>query len=179
MLLCVESKQMNLSLALIFFITMLLASPAAAQESTQGSMLPYVVKSVFLDPTTYVPAVVRYQATRLDWRSSQIFFQNGWSEHNSRYTASGLADDVPVGYEAGNSRILRDALTTLQFSIIHNASERVLERLLKQRYPNHPRILTAVGWIERGVVASFWSYRMSANHFRQWRTNERLAVQFN
>ncbi|MCM3881129.1 MAG: hypothetical protein ND807_13555 [Vicinamibacterales bacterium] len=170
---------MNLSLALIFSLTMLLASSVAAQESTQGSMLPYVVKTVFLDPTTYVPAIVRYEATRLDWQSSQIFFQNGWSEHNSRYTTSGLADDAPIGYAAGNNRILRDALTSLQFSIVHNVSERVLERVLKQRYPNHPKILTAVGWIERSVVASIWSYRLSANHLRQWRTNERLAVQFN
>jgi hypothetical protein len=57
--------------------------------------------------------------------------------------------------------------------VVNNVSERVLERLLMRRYPSHRRLLRTIGWIERSALASYWSYRLSAAHFRQWHENER------
>ena len=56
-------------------------------------------------------------------------------------------------------------------------SERVIERLLMPRYPNHRKLLRAIGWIERSAVASYWTHRLSAGHFRQWQENERRTQQ--
>jgi hypothetical protein len=157
---------------------MVLASPSAsAQDQDHASFVTDVVKKVVFDPTTYAPAIVAWEATRLDWRSSQIFFQNGSLEHNPRFTASGLRDDTALGYAAGNRRIFMDSIATLQLSVVHNVSERVMERLLIPRYPNHPRLLRTIGWIERNAMASLWSYQLSARHFRQWQENERRAQQ--
>ena len=100
-------------------------SSAFAQDRAGTSFVRNVVKKVILDPTTYAPAIVAWGATRLDWRSSQIFFQNGWLEHNRRFTVSGHGDDIAIGYAAGNRRILTDALSNLQFSAVNNVSERV------------------------------------------------------
>ena len=33
-----------------------------------------------------------------------------------------------------------------------------------------------LGWIERGFITSYWSYRMSHNQFGQWRDNERVLA---
>ena len=41
---------------------MILASPASVQEQDPASVRPGVVKAVFLDPTTYVPAIVAWEA---------------------------------------------------------------------------------------------------------------------
>lgn len=136
-----------------------------------------VVKKVALDPTTYAPAIVAWTATQLDWQSSQVFFRNGWFEHNSRFTVSGRHDDIAIGYAAGNRQILTDALAVLQVSMVNNVSERVIERMLMRRYPNHRKLLRTIGWIERSAMASYWSYKLSAGHLRQWQKNERLVRQ--
>ena len=57
------------------------ASSASAQDQDHASFAPDVLKGLIFDPTTYAPAVVTWEATRLDWRSSQIFFRNGSFEH--------------------------------------------------------------------------------------------------
>jgi hypothetical protein len=132
---------------------------------------------VILDPTTYAPTIVAWEATRLDWRSSQIFFQNGFFEHNPRFTVSGRSDDVAIGYAAGNRKILTDSLAILQFSLVNNASARLTERLLMRRFPNQRKLLRTIGWVERSGVASYWSYRLSAGHLRQWQANGRRAQQ--
>ena len=156
---------------------MLVASSVSAQDQDRASFVPDVVKNVILDPTTYVPAIVAWKATRLDWQSSQVFFQRGWLERNPRFTVSGRADDVAIGYAAGNRQIFADAIAVLQLSMVNNVSERVIERLLMPRYPNHRKLIRTIGWIERSAMASFWSYRLSAGHFRQWQKNEQLAQQ--
>ncbi len=134
-----------------------------------------LLTSVALDPTTYAPSVVAWGATRLDWQSSQTFFQHGWNEGNSRFTISGLANDRPIAYGAGNHRIMMDGIGNLRFSVLNNLSERAVERLLASRYPDHPTLLRVIGWIERSAMASYWSYRRSAVHFRQWTANGRSA----
>lgn len=156
---------------------LLVASSVSAQDQDAASIVRDLVKQVVLDPTTYVPATVAWKATRLDWQSSQVFFEHGWLERNLRFTVSGRADDTAIDYAAGNRQILRDNIGNLGMSLIHNASERTIERLLMARYPNHRKLLRTIGWIERSAVASWWSYRLSAGHFRQWRENERRAKQ--
>lgn len=168
---------MNLSRAIVVALMMLVASSVSAQDPDRASFAPDVIKKVLVDPTTYVPAIVAWGATRLDWRSSQVFFQSGWFEHNSRYTVSGRGDDIAIGYAAGNRQIFRESIADLQLSLVNNVSARVMERLLIPRYPNHRKLLRTIGWVERSAMASYWSYRLSAGHFRQWQENERRARQ--
>jgi len=151
------------------------ASSASAQDQGHASFAPDVLKGLIFDPTTYAPAVVTWEATRLDWRSSQIFFRNGSFEHNPYFTVSGRGDDTAIGYAAGNRQIFMDSLANLRLSLINNVSERVMERLLMPRYPNHRRLVRTIGWIERSAMASYWSYWLSAGHFRQWRENGQRA----
>ena len=156
----------------------LTASSLSAQDVTPRSLVSDVAKQVLLDPTTYAPAVVAWTVTRLDWQSSQAFFQHEWTEGNARFTVSGLGDDTAVGYRAGNRQILTDAFSNLQVSLINNASSRLVENLLIPRYPNHRTLLRTIGWIERSAMASYLTYRLSADHFRQWQKNGQLAQQF-
>ena len=169
---------MILSRVLVVAWTMLVASSSVfAQEQDHASFLSGMVKQVILDPTTYAPAIVAWEATRLDWRSSQSFFQHGLLEHNSRFTVSGRGDDIAISYGAGNRQILWDAMANLQVSLVHNVTDRVIERVLLRRHPQHPTLVRTIGWIERSAVASYLSYRQSAGHFRQWQENDRLARQ--
>jgi hypothetical protein len=169
---------MTLSRGTAVALLLLLASTAFAQERPPEPSLSGVVKAVLLDPTTYAPAVVAWEATRLDWRSSQVFFQNGWTEHNSRFTTSGRPDDTAIGYAAGTRKITMDAFGNLRVSAVNNFSSQLVERLLVARYPTHRKLFRVIGWIERSALASYWTYRLSAGHLRQWRENERRARQF-
>lgn len=158
-------------------MTLAAASSLSAQDQAVAPLVPQIVKQVLLDPTTYAPSMVAWGATRLDWRSSQVFFENGLVEHNSRFTLSGRADAGAVSYGDGNRRILLDAVANLQLSVVNNVSERVVEHLLLPRFPNHRKLVRTLGWVERSVVASYWTYRLSADHFRQWQENGRRAQQ--
>jgi hypothetical protein len=169
---------MNVFRAVATALLVALASPASAQEQAPAPLLTGVVKAVILDPTTYAPAIVAWEATRLDWRSSQVFFQLGWTEHNARFTTSGLGDDTAIGYAAGNRKIAVDALANLRLSVVNNFSSRLVERLLIRRYPTRGTLVRTIGWIERIAFASYWTHRLSADHFRQWQENERRARQF-
>ena len=155
----------------------LVASSASAQDPARAPLVPRVVKAVLLDPTTYAPAIVGWEATHLDWQSSQVFFQHGMLEHNANFTVSGRADDLAVSYGSGNLQILADMVANLRTSALNNVSARVLERLLISRYPDHRRVVRTIGWIERSAMASYWSYRLSAGHFRQWQENQRRGQQ--
>ena len=172
-----RGMKMSLSSVIVVALMTLAASSVSAQDPDHPSFVPDVLKRVIVDPTTYAPAVVAWEATRLDWRSSQVFFQNGWFEHNPRFTVSGRAGDTAIGYAAGNRQILTDAMAIVPLSLVNNASARVMERLLMPRYPNHRRLIRAIGWIERSAVASYWSYRLGAGHVRQWQENTRRARQ--
>jgi hypothetical protein len=156
-------------------LTILLLASSSASAQDQPSFMADLVKKVIFDPTTYAPAGVAWEAARLDWRSSQVFFQHGFVERNPGFTVSGNGDDKAIGYTAGNRQILIDAVGNLQLSVVNNVFARVTERLLMPRYPNHRTLLRRIGWIERNAMASYLSYRLSAGHLRQWRQNERLA----
>jgi hypothetical protein len=150
---------------------------ASAQNDNRQSLLSETVKGTLLDPTTYVPAIVSYDATMRDWKTSQPFFQNGFMEHNARFTVSGLADTTPVGYGTGKTQILNDALVTLGTSVLQNAGNRLVAHALLERYPTHRKMVKTMAWIERISVASLMSYQRSAQHYRQGQHNEELAAQ--
>jgi hypothetical protein len=134
-----------------------------------------IFKQVALDPTTFGPAAVSYTAERLDWKSSQVFFQHGYLEHNPQFTISGRPDDVPISYGAGKSVILKNALMDLGTSAVNNAAVRIVERFLSNKYPNRKKLIRTMGWIERISFAVSLGTVQSSKHFRQWRENERLA----
>jgi len=162
--------------AMLAALMLLTAVGVSAQDREQpSSFVGSVLTRVVVDPTTYAPALLGYDATIRDWNSSQPFFQHGFREANARFTISGLANDVPVGYAAGRRIILADALVSLERSVVNNVAEQVIERILVQRFPNHRKLVRGLGWAQRISFASFKSYRLSAKHYRQAAQNERLA----
>ena len=167
-------------------ITMLcflaIAAPVCAQSQESGgdnNSFWNISKSVLLDPTTYVPVGISYTATKLDWNTSQPFFRQGFVERNPRFTISGLGSDVPLSYDAGNKRIIADSLMVLQMSAINNLGTQVFERMLIAKNPEHRNLIRTIGWVERIAFSSYFSYRLSEQHWRQWRENEQLAGTMN
>jgi hypothetical protein len=134
-----------------------------------------VARRVALDPTTYAPSIVVHTARQLDWSSSQALFAHGYLEANPRYTISGLPNDAPIGYGAGNRRVARETAGLFGWSVANNATSATIEGWLIRRSPQHRRLIRTLGWIERTAFASYWSYRLSKPRFEQWRANERLA----
>ncbi len=165
------------SYLLLAALIILMPHPAFAQSLEQSSLLADTFKRVVLDPTTYAPAVVAYDATMRDWQSSQLFFQKGYFEQNERFTLTGRPNDVPMSYAAGRSRILSDALINLQMSLVNNVADQVFERMLATRFPEHRKLVRTLGWIERISFASYMSNRLSAAHYRQASENIARAQQ--
>jgi hypothetical protein len=165
-----------LSASAIVSLLALSSAPAVfAQEESRSSAVADVFKGVVFDPTTYAPSLIQYHATMRDWNTSQPFFHNGFVERNARFTVSGRPNDLPIGYDAGRSLILKDALTTLGVSAAQNLTSRIVERALLARYPDHPKVVKTIGWIQRIAVGSLMSYRLSAAHYRQAALNEQRA----
>ena len=152
-------------------------SNATAQEQEQSSFAGTMVKQVLLDPTTYAPSIIAYDATMRDWNTSQPFFRNGFMEHNSRYTLSGRADDFPLPYADGKKRILADAAANLGMSALNNLTGRVFERMLTERFPEHRKMVRAASWIERISFGVYMSYMLSKDHYRQAELNTTRAQQ--
>jgi hypothetical protein len=164
-----------------FMVAVLLGLAPASALAQAEERRPFawdVARAVLIDPTTYAPALISHEAIRQDWKTSQVLFANGWLEQNPRFTVSGRANDVPVGYDEGTSRIRRTALTILQYSAVNNVSARVVERLLVVRYPHRKKLIRALSWAERIAFASLLSYTNSADHIRQASTNRRLAREY-
>jgi hypothetical protein len=154
------------------------APEASAQTTDQPtSTFVSVLKQVAFDPTTYVPAILGYDATMRDWNSSQPMFRYGFVEGNPRFTVSGWPNDAPISYEAGKRRILNDALANLRMSVVDNLSTAVVEHVLVKRYPEHRKLIRTLGWVQRISLASYLSYQMSGRHYQQWRANEQLNQQ--
>ena len=149
----------------------------AHQPQDQPSLFRDVVKRVVIDPTTYVPAIAAYDATMRDWNTSQPFFRNGFVEHNPRFTVTGRPDDPAVGYVVGRRRILADALANLELSAFNNMTDSLVEHVLADKYPNHRKLIRALGWVEKSAFASYMSYRLSAAHYRQWQENLQRSSQ--
>ena len=149
-----------------------------AQATDKPSFPVNVFKRVVFDPTTYVPAAIAYQAYRLDWNTSQVLFQHGFKEVNPRFTVSGFPLDDPISYQAGNRRILGDALRVLGTSLINNFIENVFEHALLKSDPVHRRFIRTLGWIERITFASYLTYQQSRQHFQQAARNQQMASQY-
>jgi hypothetical protein len=169
--------------AVLTAFLLLSTGPLFAQEVATGSpkvssLASDLTKGVLLDPTTYAPAAILYTSMRLDWKSSQPFFERGYVEANDRYTISGLPHDVPVSFAQGNRQILTDSLLNLPMSFVNNESSRLAERVLMRQYPDHPKLIRTLGWIERTAFAGYMANRLAAKHFRQWQQNVQLARQF-
>lgn len=171
---CISSATLVATLALAATA----ASAQTADSPEKTSFLVDLAKDVVFDPTTWAPASISYTATQLDWNSSQVFFRNGIMERNARFTVSGASPGVAIGYAEGNRKILMDTLATLQMSVANNVTANLVERVLIKRFPERRKLLRTLGWIERIGVASYWSHRLSAAHFQQWQTNDRLARQY-
>jgi hypothetical protein len=178
-------RPLAVSRAILLFAVVFLISavvPAAAQEepSVDGRSTIHaigdVARQVATDPTTYAPAAILFTSLRLDWSSSQPLFHQGFVEDNPRYTQSGLPHDVPVSYREGNRRILLDALANLSPMIVNNTVSRFSERALVNRFPDHPRLIHALGWIERISFSAYLSYQLSSRHFEQWQRNKQMAA---
>jgi hypothetical protein len=150
---------------------------AIAQDRGERPFIADVITRVVLDPTTYAPAALAYDATMRDWRTSQPFFHRGFYESNARFTISGLPNDVAISYGAGQRIIRADALVSLRRSAVNNLAEQIIERVLVNKYPNHRKLVRAVGWAQRISFASFKAYKLSSPHYRQAGQNERLARQ--
>ena len=153
--------------------------PICAHAQSERTRVVWdVTRGVLLDPTTYAPATLAYTAQRLDWKSSQVFFEHGWLERNKLFTVSGRPNDVPVTYRAGVRVIRRNALSIFQASIVNNYAAGVGERLLLGRYPTRRRLWRGIAWAERIAFASYLSYVSSAEHWRQIKRNGRLVEQY-
>jgi hypothetical protein len=150
-------------------------APVSAQE--QPSLFGDTVKRVLLDPTTYAPAAIAYDATMRDWNTSQPLFRSGYVERNQRFTLTGRPNDLPVSYGAGRSRITSDAMVNLEMSLVNNVTTAVVERALINRFPDHPKLVRTLGWIERVGFSSGMAYYLSAQHYRQAAVNEAQARQ--
>ena len=151
---------------------------AVAQEARGVSVVDAVttgVRKIVLDPTTYAPALIAYDATIRDWNTSQVFFAHGYHERNERFTTSGMPNDWAVSYAEGKRRILADTVTTLGVSVAQNAAGYALEGALDRRYPEHRRLVKTLGWIQRASLSSYMSYRLSVRHYRQTQYNDDLA----
>ena len=163
--------------AVLTALLLVSAVGAIAQDRAERSFAADVLTRVVLDPTTYAPAVLAYDATIRDWRTSQPFFQHGFYESNARFTISGLPNDVAVSSGAGQRIIRADTLETLKRSAVNNLAEQIIERVLVNKVPNHRKLVRVVGWAQRISFASFKAYRLSSTHYRQAGQNQRLAEQ--
>jgi hypothetical protein len=167
------------TICLIGTLTAWTAVPAHAQSETARteSAVASILKSTALDPTTYVPAILTYDSMTRDWNTSQPLFQQGFVEHNPRFTVNGMPDSTPLSYDNGRHQILMDSLTALEMSAAQNLTSRIVERALMEKYPQHRTLVKALGWAERIGVASLMSYQLSAPHYRQVGINVQMAAQ--
>jgi hypothetical protein len=165
----------------IFVVAMALGLVPAEAVAQADAARPFawdVARAVLVDPSTYAPALISYEAIRRDWKTSQILFANGWLEQNPRFTVSGNPNDVPVDYDEGTKRIRIAAFGVLQYSVVNNLSAQIVGRLLVARYPQRKRLIRTLSWVERIAFATVLTYRNSANHFRQASSNRGLAYEY-
>ena len=162
---------------MIFVLVLANANFASAQDEKRSSAFADVVKGVVFDPTTYAPALIGYDATMRDWNTSQPFFRNGFVEHNQRFTVTGQPDDTALNYMVGRNQIFKDAVTAFGVTAAQNATSRLVERALLQKYPNHRKVVKSIGWIQRASIASLMSYHLAAPHYRQAQINAQHAAE--
>ena len=156
-------------------VSLLLLPCSAAAQEREPSVIGHAIKATFLDPTTFAPAAFTYDGTMRDWNTSQPFFRNGFVEQNARFTRSGRSGDIAISYEAGRSQILRDSLSVLAVSAVHNFGTQLIQQGLRERFPEHRKMVSVLGWIERSAVASAMSFALAGPHYRQAQLNQRMS----
>jgi hypothetical protein len=52
----------------------------------------------------------------------------------------------------------------------------IVERQLIDRYPHTRKLIRALGWIERGLMIGYLSYRLTHNQIGQWQDNQRTLA---
>lgn len=152
---------------------------SADVRSIEGRQRPLLVEAftrVVKDPTTYALPPIVYTAHRLDWDSSQKLFAHGYLEANPKFTLTGRVDDVPISHEAGKRRILRYSASMIGRSMLNNGICAIVERRLIEKAPHRRKLIRTLGWIERGLVTAYWSYRLTHNQVSQWRDNQRVLA---
>jgi hypothetical protein len=147
---------------------------ARSIEGAQRPLLADMFMRVVKDPTTYALPPIVYTAHRLDWDSSQKLFAHGYLEANPKFTLSGRVDDIPISHAAGKQRILRYSASMIGRSALNNGICALVEHRMIERAPQHRTLIRTLGWIERGVVTAYWSYRLTHNQVGQWLDNERV-----
>jgi hypothetical protein len=167
------ARQLRVVGSCLIVCLLLIPNVALAQER-EPSVFGHALKATFLDPTTFTPAVLTYDGTIRDWNTSQPFFRNGFVEQNARFTRSGRSGDIAISYEAGRNQILRDSLSVLAVSAVHNFGTQLIEQGLRERFPDRRKAVTVFGWIERSAVASVMSYALAGPHYRQAQVNQRM-----
>lgn len=170
----------HFSVWIFLFVLAVIFTPSAvsAQDNGRSNAVVDLTKAVLLDPTTYAPAALSYTSQRMDWKTSQVLFQAGWLEHNSRYTVSGRPDGTPIGFEAGNRQIRRAAIAHLQESLVNNLTTQIFQRSLTQKYPQHRKLFKTLSWVERISFSSYVGYLASVDHFKQVQRNQELAREY-
>jgi hypothetical protein len=145
-------------------------------EGSTHSLLGETFTRVLKDPTTYALPPIVYTAHRLDWDSSQKLFAHGYLEANPKFTLTGRVDDIPISHAAGKRRILRYSASMIGRSALNNGICAIVERRLIEKSPHRRKLIRTLGWIERGFVTAYWSYRLTHNQVHQWRDNERVLA---
>lgn len=147
----------------------------ATAQNKVGEFVKGVAKDVALDPTTYGPFGASWLGKKLDWDSSQVFFEHGYVESNERFTVSGLPYDKPISHATGNRKVILISLPVLQLSLINNTISSAMDRLLINEHPEHKKLIKTLGWIQRIAVNGYIGYKYSHQNFRQWQKNKDLA----
>lgn len=165
------------ALVLMFAISLFMPVSANAQDDNAYGLAKSVAKDVVSDPTTYVPFGIALAGTKLDWDSSQIFFEHGFIESNPQFTISGLPNDIPLSHADGNRRVITTSLPALYQSAGNNLTIGIGERLLIRKYPEYRKLIKTIGWIERIAVNGYVAYFQSVNNWKQWQKNKDTARQ--
>jgi hypothetical protein len=165
----------GVALTLLFWVFLCVPAALYAQQQEERGFVSDVTRRVMLDPTTYAPAIIFFPSQYYDWETSQPFFRNGYMERNSEFTQSGLPNDLPISFAAGNRKIVHNTLINFSTSMVHNVTEQTFERELVEKFPQHRKLIRSLGWVERVAVSGYLTYYTSAPHYRQWMDNERRA----
>ncbi len=148
---------------------------AMAQNKVAG-FVKGVAKDVLVDPTTYGPLGASLLGKKLDWDTSQIFFEHGHGEMNPNYAVNGPGSKA-VSYATGNRKLVVESLLNFQLSIGNNAVTSAAERLLLMKYPEHRKLVKTIGWIEKVAANGYIGYYFSHLNFHQWQANKDRARQ--
>ena len=153
-----------------------ISSSASAQDSFK-EIIKEATKKAAIDPTTYIPGTVSFVSQKLDWDSSQLFFERGFVEKNPVFTLSGKPYDIPVGYGQGMKRITIMSLKQVGLSYLNNAGAEIMGKFILKQNPEKKKLVRALIKAEKIAMAVAVSYYISEGHFKQWQLNNSMARQ--